>query len=139
MKHFMPQTILHCRHQKECFAELQRMCLREFLCRLVNNIVDMRIDPTNWEADLKEYTVRDHDFMTKCSQRANDPFDVSAERLTDDKVMQRAAWVCNAWQTDKELHILDPIAPLGTEQWSKSWESKRNPIGGTRHAIIRKT
>ncbi|KAK4247682.1 hypothetical protein C7999DRAFT_14288 [Corynascus novoguineensis] len=132
------------RHFHMSFAELQRMRLRELQCRLVKYMVDMRIDPrtpVNWEADLKEYiqAVRDYDFMTECSQRANDPFDVSAERLTDDEIMQRAAWVRNAWQTDNELRTLDPIAPLGTAPWSKSWESKRNPIGGTRHASIRKT
>ncbi|EOO00985.1 hypothetical protein UCRPA7_3520 [Phaeoacremonium minimum UCRPA7] len=132
------------RHLHMSFAELQRMRLRELQCRLVKSIVDMRIDPrtpVDWEANLKEYiqAVRDYDFMTECSQRASDPFDVSAERLTDDEIMQRAAFVRNAWQTDEEFHALDAVMPLGTGPFSKSWEAQRNPIGGTRHASIRKT
>lgn len=61
--------------------------------------------------------MRDYDFMTECRQRANDPFDVSAERMTDDEIMQRAAWIRNAWQTDVEYRDLDPVAPLGTAPW----------------------
>ncbi|KAK4119440.1 hypothetical protein N657DRAFT_650092 [Parathielavia appendiculata] len=53
--------------------------------------------------------------------------------------MQRAAWLRNAWQTEDEFKALDPVVPLGAAPWSRSWESRRNPIGGTRHASIRKT
>ncbi|KAL1836518.1 hypothetical protein VTJ49DRAFT_5058 [Mycothermus thermophilus] len=77
--------------------------------------------------------VRDYDFMTECSQRDNDPFAVTAERVTDDEIMQRAAWIRNVWQTDRDYEGLDPIEPLKTRFGTESWESERNPIGGTRY------
>ncbi|KAL2264579.1 hypothetical protein VTJ83DRAFT_7089 [Remersonia thermophila] len=119
------------------FAELQSMRLRELQCKLVKSMVDMSVDPRTpvaWEADLKEYiqAVRDFDFIVQCSQRANDPFEVSAERVTDDEIMQRAAWIRNAWQTPEEYQNLAPTSPLRTGFWSSSWHSERRPIGGTR-------
>ncbi|KAK1831551.1 hypothetical protein QBC39DRAFT_89498 [Podospora conica] len=115
------------------FAELQRMRLRELQCRLVNHIVSMRADPrtpVDWEADLKEYiqTVRDYDYMTSCSTRPADPFVVSAERLTDDEVLQRASFVHHAFDAPADYAALDPVSTL------YKWESAREPIGGTRSA-----
>ncbi len=46
------------RHFRISFAELQRMHLRKLQCKLVKHVVDMRfnrVEPQNWEADLRQY------------------------------------------------------------------------------------
>jgi hypothetical protein len=81
--------------------------------------------------------VRDYDFMTDCSQRHNDPFDVSAMRLVDDEVMQRVASALKLWDDINydDLHVASPKLSPG----SKEWESEPFPLGGTRSANLRMT
>jgi hypothetical protein len=136
------------RYFRVSLAEMQRMHMRILQCKLVQHAVNMRFrnreDVAAWEKDLKEYSTtttistlpgtyltplllveasKDHDYMQECTQRERDPFLVTAERLTDDEIMQEAM-----------KHIdLGQFSPLGSCEEIQSWEKDNIPIPKTRN------
>ncbi|KAL2270050.1 hypothetical protein VTJ83DRAFT_2234 [Remersonia thermophila] len=120
-------------HLHMSLAELQRMRLRVIQCRLVGSIMKLHqggTPPERWEDDLKEYiqAVRDYEFMGQFGHQANDPFVISAERLTEDQIMQ-LAWkgaIQDPLERDAAYNDLKEAA-------ARPWESAWNPIGGTRY------
>ncbi|KAL2125572.1 hypothetical protein VTJ04DRAFT_1937 [Mycothermus thermophilus] len=91
------------------------MRLRVLQCKLVGSIVKMHRGEksvVHWEMIT---AVRDYEFMRRFGQRTGDLFIISAERLTDDQIMQ------HAWQEDPAYEDLKEIP-------ARSWESTWNPI-----------
>lgn len=74
--------------------------------------------------------MRDYDFMQECSQRARDPFYVTAERLTDDEILQLAM---------RGIDITPHRKSMARAHVAGPWETERIPIGGTRRDSIQKT
>jgi hypothetical protein len=70
--------------------------------------------------------MKDYDYMLTCTSRPRDPFLVTGERLIDDYVVKMTLG-----GTDPgSLPELPAVGP---------WETKSEPIGGTRNENVRKT
>ncbi|KAI1394281.1 uncharacterized protein F4822DRAFT_43875 [Hypoxylon trugodes] len=123
------------RHFRIHLVELHRMRLRTLQCKLVGHSVNMRFkngeNVAGWEKDLKEYVeaLRDYDYIQECAQRDRDPFYVTAERITDDEIMQAAIEHIN----------LGLFNPLNDCRPIEKWETVNTPIGGTRGEHIKRT
>jgi len=117
------------------FAELQRMKLRKFQCRLVKDTVEMSSsnkEVADWEKHLQEYVqaIQDYDYMTTRSQQPIDPFIVTGERHIDDYVLNTTIDHYIPQGLDKQKTTND-ITSYITPPES---ELTRTPIGGIRQA-----
>ncbi|KAK8122939.1 hypothetical protein PG984_011609 [Apiospora sp. TS-2023a] len=113
-------------------AEMQRMRLRNLQGKLVKHAAQLQFEgtePKEWEFDLQQYikALQDYDYMVTCSQKPEDPFLVTGERLVDDHLLTEALE-----QFKDQLQKKTPIFVPGP------WDEKSRSVGGTRNENVAK-
>ncbi|KAK8008314.1 hypothetical protein PG991_010865 [Apiospora marii] len=113
-------------------AEMQRMRLRKLQGKLVKHAAQLQFEgtePDEWETDLQQYTkaLQDYDYMVTCSQKPEDPFLVTGERLVDDYLL-----------TEVLKQFPEPLKDKKALSVPGPWDQKSRAVGGTRNENVAK-